>query len=159
MQTRSAAGKALRPSRRVASRQIRTRSSLRVRTARQGAMARAGGDASAAGLGCSRSPVGCGEAERLSLSRNVTRGLATQDEMRPWRASEDSLPYAVRSVGSGRVASDAEGVGADALLPPRAASAAGIFKVQTMAVLGLVDRGLTRAPLQRVARRTGSGHQ
>jgi len=124
MQTRSAAGEAWRPSRRVASRQIQTRSSLRVRIARRGALARAGGDASAAGLGCSHSPVG---------------------EMRSWRASEESLPSATRSGGAGRVLSDAEGVEAAALLPTTAASAAGICRSQPMAVLRLVVREWTRA--------------
>ena len=67
--------------------------------------------------------------------------------MRPRRASEESLPSAIRSGGAGRVATDADDVGGAALLPAGAASAAGIFRGQTMAVSGLVARGWFRDPL------------
>jgi hypothetical protein len=97
--------------------------------------------------------MGCGEAERLTPSRADTsvarEGVAAQGDMRPWRASVESLPSAIRSGGAGRVATDADEVGGAALLPPKAASfvsaeggkRAGFFQGQTMAVLGLVDRG------------------
>ena len=73
--------------------------------------------------------------------------MAAQDEMRPRRASEESLPSAIRSGGAGRAATNADDVGGAALLPAGAASAAGFFQDQTMAVSGLVDRGWFRAPL------------
>ena len=106
--------------------------------------------------------MGCGEAKLLTPSRAETsvarEGVAAQGDKRPWRASVESLPSAIRSGGAGRVATDADDVGGAALLPAGAASAAGIFQGQPMAVSGCVDRGWTRAPLQRVFRRMGSGH-
>mmetsp|Transcript_53921 Transcript_53921/g.128474 ORF Transcript_53921/g.128474 Transcript_53921/m.128474 type:complete len:286 (-) Transcript_53921:209-1066(-) len=125
MQTRRAACVAPLPSRRLASWCCQRRCSACERTARQGAMARAGGDAGAAGLGCSRSPVGSGEAEHLSPVRTEAPGVAAQGEMRPWRASEESLPAAIRSGGEGGAAPDADGVGGAALLSAKAASALG----------------------------------
>ena len=123
MQARRAACVAPLPSRRLAAWCCHLRCSACERTACQGALARAGGDASAAGLGCSRSPVESGEAEHLSPLRTEAPGLATQVEMRPWRASEESLPAAIRSGGEGGAAPDADGVEGAALLSVNAASA------------------------------------
>jgi hypothetical protein len=84
----------------------------------------------------------------VSPLREDAQGMAAQDEMRPRRVSEESLPSAIRSGGAGRVASDAQGVGAAARMLAKAADAAVMFfQVQTMAVSGLVDRGWFRAPL------------
>jgi hypothetical protein len=68
--------------------------------------------------------VRCGEAEHLSPVRTEAPGVAAQGEMRPWRASEESLPAAIRS-GGGGAAPDADGVGGAALLSTKAASALG----------------------------------